>query len=273
MEGEMRPMGYDTTAQREPEADERDLNDDVGPEVDGEAPLSGKFAKKVVNELYERYNTLVRPRFWHGCYKNPYPPLWADGIRALLHQTPVHRDASAAYSVVSTIQGSGLTPEVRKDMLEITRDTETSSVDTIYDHIEGIIDTFWVVSAPVSRPASGWFLDPVCGDDKCEDPFEFAFYGRFGCKADCGTLGDYDQVTPIQVDLYYDFHHAAGPFVRATCKHTASCMLYTLYRPVADAVGAWQLVGKLRFQAESGTTTYLPCSTCVHLQAPLRPLR
>jgi hypothetical protein len=47
--------------------------DERGKEMEGEedvadgngesGPLDGKFAKKVVNELYERYNTLVRAVF------------------------------------------------------------------------------------------------------------------------------------------------------------------------------------------------------------------
>jgi len=187
-------MGYDTSAQREAELEDRDgMGAQDQSDVEGEAPLSGKFAKKVVNELYERYNTLRERK---SAYKDLV--LFLIYVSFNLSMLYLQRDASAAYSVVSTIQGSGLTPE----------DTETSSVDSIYEHIQSIIETFWV--------------DPVCGDDKCEDPFEFAFYGRFGCKADCGTLGDYDQVTPVQIDLYYDFHHAAGSTPATTLMQDAS---------------------------------------------------
>jgi hypothetical protein len=28
--------------------------------------------------------------------------------------------------------------------------------------------------------------DPVCGDSKCEAPWEFPAWGPFGCQADCG---------------------------------------------------------------------------------------
>ncbi|KAK3249524.1 hypothetical protein CYMTET_41044 [Cymbomonas tetramitiformis] len=28
--------------------------------------------------------------------------------------------------------------------------------------------------------------DPECGDNVCQPPVEFASYGRFGCKSDCG---------------------------------------------------------------------------------------
>jgi len=168
---------------------EEDVADDNGES----GPLDGKFAKKVVNELYERYNTLRERK---SAYKDLL--LFLIYVSFNLSMLYLQRDASAAYSVVSTIQGSGLTPQ----------DTETSTVASIYEHIQTVIDTFWV--------------NPVCGDDKCEDPFEFAFYGRFGCKADCGTLGDYDAVTPIQVDLYFDFHHAQGSTPATTLMQAAT---------------------------------------------------
>eukprot|EP00210_Caulerpa_lentillifera_P002091 g2006.t1 len=31
------------------------------------------------------------------------------------------------------------------------------------------------------------WVDPVCGDGKCQWPWEFPSFGRFGCKADCGS--------------------------------------------------------------------------------------
>lgn len=52
--------------------------------------------------------------------------------------------------------------------------------------------------------------DPVCGDGLCEAPFEFAAYGRFGCRADCGNLIDLQALGALDVDLYYDFGHQAG---------------------------------------------------------------
>ena len=66
-------MGYDTTAQQEQELENRDkeYGNEEQADVEGEAPLSGKFAKKVVNELYERYNTLVRLFFTDGQVQDP----------------------------------------------------------------------------------------------------------------------------------------------------------------------------------------------------------
>jgi hypothetical protein len=31
------------------------------------------------------------------------------------------------------------------------------------------------------------WVDEVCGDGTCNEPFEFPAYGRFGCRADCGS--------------------------------------------------------------------------------------
>ena len=51
------------------------------------------------------------------------------------------------------------------------------------------------------------WVDPKCGDGLCEAPFEFASYGHFGCRADCGRLPDIQNLTAVQVDLYWDFNH------------------------------------------------------------------
>ena len=52
--------------------------------------------------------------------------------------------------------------------------------------------------------------DAKCGDGRCEAPFEFPEYGRFGCKADCNILTATAQITPIQIDIYYNFSHPKG---------------------------------------------------------------
>lgn len=57
---------------------------------------------------------------------------------------------------------------------------------------------------------STW-VDPACGDGLCESPFEFASYGRFGCRADCGRLAEsVANLSTIQIDLNYNFDHPAG---------------------------------------------------------------
>lgn len=64
-------------------------------------------------------------------------------------------------------------------------------------------------------------LPAVCGDGVCEDPFEFAAYSRFGCRADCGRLQDIQNLTAIQIDLQFDFSHPAGS-IPATVRPPAS---------------------------------------------------
>ena len=52
--------------------------------------------------------------------------------------------------------------------------------------------------------------DAQCGDGRCEAPFEYPEYGRFGCKADCNLLKSAAQITPIQIDIYFNFSHPKG---------------------------------------------------------------
>lgn len=164
-----------------PEIDEAGKEGDEDEEKGEDAAISSKFAKKVVNELYERYNTL-RER------KSAYKDLVIFLIYVSLNLSILYlqRDATNAYAVVSTIRSTNLIPEVE----------ESTSVQYIYDWLHGTLDDHWV--------------DAKCGDDKCEVPFEFAFYGRFGCKPDCGSFEQDQQVTPVQIDLYYDFKHPSG---------------------------------------------------------------
>ena len=54
------------------------------------------------------------------------------------------------------------------------------------------------------------WVDPVCGDGICEAPWEFASYSTFGCRADCGRLQDIQNLTKLQIDLYWDFSHPVG---------------------------------------------------------------
>ena len=64
--------------------------------------------------------------------------------------------------------------------------------------------------------------DPVCGDGICATPFEFASYGRFGCRADCGKLPEVQQLTTLQIDLYYDFRHPTKSIASAELMQQAS---------------------------------------------------
>ena len=54
------------------------------------------------------------------------------------------------------------------------------------------------------------WLNPVCGDGLCEEPWEFPQYAEFGCRADCGDLPSRFNLTTLQLDLEWDFSHVAG---------------------------------------------------------------
>ena len=97
----------------------------------------------------------------------------------------LQRSAEEAYMLTSTLK-SALVPE----------DAELSGSQDVRDWIEGVVTTTWV--------------DARCGDGRCEAPFEFPEYGRFGCKADCDLLTNAAQITKIQIDIYYNFSHPKG---------------------------------------------------------------
>lgn len=71
--------------------------------------------------------------------------------------------------------------------------TQYGSSDDVLSWLDGTLTAIWV--------------DPVCGDGVCETPFEYASYGRFGCRADCGKLSEIQNLTTLQIDLYFDFTH------------------------------------------------------------------
>jgi hypothetical protein len=95
------------------------------------------------------------------------------------------RDAPSAFQVTSNLV-TQFVPSV----------TAMASISEVTDWLSGLMGSIW--------------SDPVCGDGKCEIPFEFPTYGRFGCKADCGIFTKANNVTGVQVDFYYDFSHPAG---------------------------------------------------------------
>lgn len=71
--------------------------------------------------------------------------------------------------------------------------TQYGSSDDVLSWLDTTLTAIWV--------------DPVCGDGVCETPFEYASYGRFGCRADCGKLSEIQNLTILQIDLYFDFTH------------------------------------------------------------------
>ena len=101
---------------------------------------------------------------------------------------------------------------------------EYGSTDDVLSWLQTTLTNIWV--------------DPVCGDGVCETPFEFAAYGRFGCRADCGQLAQIQNLTTLQIDLYYDFSHPSGSVsatVRACPEMTHAVAAQPAGRLLADS--------------------------------------
>jgi hypothetical protein len=91
----------------------------------------------------------------------------------------LQRDAQTGYAVYSTIKSSFV------DTFEYTTITAAAEV---LPWLRKIADNHW--------------KDPSCGDGKCQAPFEFPSYSRFGCRADCSRLDIVETGTvPLQVLL------------------------------------------------------------------------
>jgi hypothetical protein len=98
----------------------------------------------------------------------------------------LQRGAQAGYAVFETIQ---------LNLVDSFKYDTFSSATEISTWLRTIADEHW--------------SDPACGDGKCEQPFEFPSYSRFGCRADCSHLSSVAvDVHPLQVDLYFDFMHS-----------------------------------------------------------------
>ena len=97
----------------------------------------------------------------------------------------LQRTASEGYALTSTLKAN-LIPD----------ETSVKGSAEVRSWISNVVTTTW--------------QDAQCGDGRCERPFEFPEYGRFGCKADCDLLKSAAQITPIQIDIYFNFSHPKG---------------------------------------------------------------
>ena len=97
----------------------------------------------------------------------------------------LQRKAEEAYSLTSTLTAA-IIPGAKT----------MGSKNDVLNWIDSVVTTSWV--------------EPQCGDGRCEAPFEFPEYGRFGCKADCNEINSQMNITKIQIDLYYNFSHPKG---------------------------------------------------------------
>jgi len=167
----------DAGAPRESEGKQKTSEYDLDVEADGEDPAT---AASVVAALYAKYKKNYNRR-------TDYIALFSFLIFVSFYLSILYlqRSAEEAYMLTSTLK-SALIPA----------DTELSSSADVRSWIEGVVTTTW--------------QDARCGDGRCEAPFEFPEYGRFGCKADCDLLTLTAKITRVQIDIYYNFSHPKG---------------------------------------------------------------
>ncbi|KAL0022694.1 hypothetical protein WJX77_001966 [Trebouxia sp. C0004] len=180
-------------------------------------------ALQVVKELHARYRKQTKR--------------WQDYIRLFgflvfvslfLAVLFLQRNAQVAYQVHSTIENAILPTS-----------TQYGSSDDVLSWLSTTLTAIWV--------------DPVCGDGVCETPFEYASFGRFGCRADCGELAEVQNLTTLQIDLYYDFNHPTTSIASSTLMDQAAWNLC----PVSGVVSgsACYYADDQTFTDLSGTTT------------------
>jgi len=80
------------------------------------------------------------------------------------------------------------------------------STEDVYEWLTDKVTTIWT--------------DPICGNGKCEMPYEFPSYHRFGCKLDCGVQ---PALIPIMVNMAKDAKLAAK--MAAAYKLSAQTMM------------------------------------------------
>ncbi|DBB14252.1 TPA: hypothetical protein ACH3X3_001198 [Trebouxia sp. C0006] len=193
-------------------------------------------ALQVVKELHARYRKQTKR--------------WQDYIRLFgflafvslfLAVLFLQRNAQVAYQVHSTIENAILPTS-----------TQYGSSDDVLNWLSTTLTAIWV--------------DPVCGDGVCETPFEYASFGRFGCRADCGELAEVQNLTTLQIDLYYDFDHPTTSIASSTLMDQAAWNLC----PVSGVVSgsACYYADDQTFTDLSGTTTVViddcPDGKCLH---------
>lgn len=148
-----------------------------GLEEGGDDP---KTATDVVHALYAKYKKNYNRR-------TDYVALFSFLVFVTFYLSILfmQRKAEEAYSLTSTLTAAF-----------IPAATTMGGKNEVLNWIDSVVTTSWV--------------EPQCGDGRCEAPFEFPEYGRFGCKADCNIISANMNITKIQIDLYYNFSHPKG---------------------------------------------------------------
>eukprot|EP00798_Chlamydomonas_sp_ICE-L_P006111 gene6111-2715_t len=182
-------------------------------------------AQKIVRELYFRFEK--QQQRWKD-YRSLFFFLFFVGwFLAVLY---LQRQSAVAYQVHSTLD-SVLVPE-ESSAQSADQEISALSTDQVYAWLSNTLESVWV--------------DPVCGDGICNQPWEFASYSSFGCRADCGKLQEVQSLTKIQLDLYWDYNHRVGSLPASTLMQQASwnlCPLKTAYS------------GNCYFSDNTGTST------------------
>ncbi|KAK3261556.1 hypothetical protein CYMTET_29532 [Cymbomonas tetramitiformis] len=133
-------------------------------EVDHHQHILGRLvpALERVIETRNRYKELGRYLLFVAFY-----------IAVLMHQC----EEDTAQAMVSSLE-QALVPE-----------------DVVMDNEDDVIQ--WL-----DKTVANIWKTPVCGNGLCEKPYERPFFGRFGCKSDCGTeLEQQSIVVEIKVDV------------------------------------------------------------------------
>ncbi|GIL44962.1 hypothetical protein Vafri_2402 [Volvox africanus] len=161
-------------------------------------------AQLIVRELYLKYEKQLQR--WKD-YRNLF--LFLGFVMHFLAILYLQRSADIAYKVHSTVQS-----------VVLPSDNVMQNTDEVYGWLKNLLTEVW--------------KDPVCGDGLCEAPFEFASYSRFGCRADCGKLNEVQNLTSIQIDIYYDFSHLVGSIPASDLMQQASWNLCPVSTPYSS---------------------------------------
>eukprot|EP00878_Enallax_costatus_P022667 GHUV01024067.1.p1 GENE.GHUV01024067.1~~GHUV01024067.1.p1 ORF type:complete len:329 (+),score=70.35 GHUV01024067.1:891-1877(+) len=106
------------------------------------------------------------------------------------HCNPLQASSFKSGEVVATLK-QALLPDGTTTTLSFSSD------DQVLDYIgTRIIKPIW--------------KDPVCGDSKCEVPWEFPAWGPFGCQADCGLNPNTTRVI-VRVSADFTGHPSISP--------------------------------------------------------------
>ncbi|GIL76287.1 hypothetical protein Vretimale_5865 [Volvox reticuliferus] len=161
-------------------------------------------AQLIVRELYLKYEKQLQR--WKD-YRNLF--LFLGFVLHFLAILYLQRSADIAYKVHSTVES-----------VVLPGDNVMQNTDDVYGWLKNLLTEVW--------------KDPVCGDGLCEAPFEFASYSRFGCRADCGKLNEVQNLTSIQIDIYYDFSHLVGSIPASDLMQQASWNLCPVTTPYSN---------------------------------------